>query len=168
MKSYQVSARGHERERESKSSCAKGVPIGNLTSQIFANIYLNELDRFVKHMIRPQAYLRYGDDFIVIAQSREKLAEYRKDIIAFLAARLILEINSKNDIMVKVRHGLHFLGCDIFPNGRRLKKRNRRRMARRLNTRNISSYHGLVRAHENAKYTKRFRWEVLERLHREI
>lgn len=135
-----------ERERESKRD-PRGIPIGNLTSQIFANIYLNELDRFVKHNLKPQFYLHYGDDFIIISSNRTQLDEIREKAVLFLKNQLGLEINRKNDIIVPVRRGIYFLGVEIYPTGRRLKQKIWQRAQNRLNQRNISSYHGLVKQH---------------------
>ena len=142
----------------------KGIPIGNLTSQIFANIYLNELDRFVKHIIKPQAYLRYGDDFIIISDNLNKLKLIKEEAKKFLVENLQLEINTKNDIIVKARRGLKFLGVEIFPKGRTLNKRNWQKARARLNLRNISSYSGLVKKHSTEKRIKEFNWIVLDKL----
>ena len=140
------------------------MPIGNLISQIFANIYLNELDRFVKHIIKPQAYLRYGDDFIIISKSIGQLKIIRRKIIEFLKTKLKLEINAKNDIIIKARCGMKFLGVRIYPKGRKLSNRNWRRAKEKLNRRNISSYSGLVKQHSKEKRIKEFNWLVLEKL----
>jgi RNA-directed DNA polymerase len=91
----------------------RGMPIGNLTSQIFANIYLNELDRFVKHELKVKYYLRYGDDFILIHQDLEKLNALRKRTIGFLENNLKLKLNPKNDKIIKSTYGLKFLGVVI-------------------------------------------------------
>lgn len=141
----------------------KGVPIGNLTSQIFANIYLNELDRFVKHFIKPQAYLRYGDDFIIISENLDQLKQIREKTTNFLRERLQLKINAKNDIMIKTKWGLKFLGVWIFPKGRKLNKRNWRRAREKVNARNVSSYSGLVKQHSKQKRIKEFNWIILEK-----
>ena len=162
--SYQTSGVIRERERESKTRRRKGIPIGNLTSQIFANIYLNELDRFLKHTIKPQAYLRYGDDFIIISENLRQIKQIREKTIEFLREKLRLEINAKNDIIVKIRWGLNFLGVEIFPGGRRLNKRNWNRARARVNAQNISSYSGLVKQHSKNKKIKEFNWIILEKL----
>ena len=139
----------------------KGMPIGNLTSQIFANIYMNELDRFVKHQLEPKAYLRYGDDFILVAHNTEKLGFYRTEIIKFLDEVLKLQVNAKNDRITKVSHGLKFLGATIFPSCRMLSGRNFRRIRKNLNIRSISSYSGLVRKNGDEKQKEQFNWMVL-------
>lgn len=142
----------------------KGIPIGNLTSQVFANIYLNELDRFIKHNINPLAYLRYGDDFILIEGNPDRLALKRKNVINFLKTELLLETNSKNDKIIKAKNGLKFLGLEIFPRGRRLNQRNQKRIHDRLNYKNISSYKGLIKNHGNKKKINYFNWLAIERL----
>ena len=142
----------------------KGLPIGNLTSQIFANIYLNEFDRFVTHQIKPLAYLRYGDDFIILTKTRTDINAIRENSQKFLFAELRLSINPKNDIIIQARQGLHFLGVDIFPKGRRLNKRNTGRLKQRLDINNAASYYGFIRAHSNVKSRKALNWAILEQL----
>ncbi|MCC7197406.1 RNA-directed DNA polymerase [Candidatus Peregrinibacteria bacterium] len=141
-----------------------GIPIGNLTSQIFANIYLNELDRFVKHTLKVKAYLRYGDDFILLENDLGKLKLFRAQTVDFLRNELKLQVNPKSDRIIKPAHGLKFLGIKFWPSGRNLTKRNLRRIQSRLNTKNISSYSGLMKKHGNSKQVKRFNWLVYEKL----
>lgn len=145
--------------KEVVRSYPQGIPIGNLTSQIFANIYLNELDRFVKHNLKPKAYLRYGDDFILIEKDERKLREFRFRVIEFLK-NLNLDLHAKNDVIVKVRHGLKFLGVIIGPDGRRLNRRMKTRINNRLTTKNLSSYWGLVMKHGNRKEREIFNWRI--------
>ncbi len=93
----------------------KGLPIGNLTSQFFANLYLNELDQFVKHGLRCRFYLRYVDDFILLDPSPDRLMAWRDQIREFLAQRLRLEL--KNDgVLRRVSDGADFLGYIVRPN----------------------------------------------------
>jgi len=138
------------------------MPIGNLTSQIFANIYLNELDRFVKHDLGVKHYLRYGDDFILIDPDLEKLLEMRNQTIRFVGDVLRLQINSKHDKIIKVRAGLMFLGVVVYPGQRKLNRRNERGIERMLGHRNASSYFGLIAKHGNSKSAKRFSWLIYE------
>ncbi|MBV5349939.1 group II intron reverse transcriptase domain-containing protein, partial [bacterium] len=70
----------------------KGLPIGNLTSQFFGNVYLNELDQFVKHELKVKQYLRYVDDFVLLHTNREMLVYYRQRIEEFLSQRLALTL----------------------------------------------------------------------------
>lgn len=78
--------------------------------------------------------------------------------------RLRLEINLKNDIIIKARWGLKFLGVEIFPSGRRLNKRNWDKAKTKLRLQNISSYGGLVKQHSKIKKVKEFNWIILEKL----
>ena len=139
-----------------------GMPIGNLTSQIFSNIYLNELDRFVKHKLQPKAYLRYGDDFLLIEMDLKRLENMQKATKFFLSDELRLTLHSKNNVIVKACQGLKFLGVELWPSGRRLSKRNKFRIDVRLNLKNIPSYHGIVAKHESQKLQKLMDWKVYD------
>jgi len=140
-----------------------GMPIGNLTSQIFANIYLNELDRFVKHQLKPKAYVRYGDDFILIETDAEKLLSFRAKVTSFLNTELKLKVNPKSDKIMKVHNGLKLLGVQFWSSGRTLNKRNLSRTKEKLASSNVSSYSGLIKKHGNKKQIKHFNWLVYEK-----
>lgn len=139
-------------------SYPKGIPIGNLTSQIFSNIYLNELDRFVKHKLGCRFYLRYGDDFIIINPD-ERIID---SVTSFLRDELKLTV--KKPVIVKGSSGLKFLGVKIWPNGRTLNKRNRVRIFRNLNLSNAASYYGLMKKHGSTKQMKCLNWMICEKL----
>jgi len=134
-----------------KSNSAIGIPIGNLTSQIFANIYLNEFDRFVKHNLKIKRYLRYGDDFIVLADNNLELEKIQAQARKFLKYKLRLEVNTHRDILIKVNRGLKFLGAVIYPHSRQLNRRNTKCLFKLLDLGNISSYSGLVKQYEPKK-----------------
>jgi retron-type reverse transcriptase len=138
-----------------------GLPLGNLTSQLLINIYLNELDRFVVHKLKPKKYLRYGDDFILFTKDQKEAENFRIKTISFLEKELFLSINTKNTIIVKAYYGIYFLGVDIFPSGRRLRKRVWQKIISNLNFRNFSSYRGLGRKHSNRKKVKEINWRIL-------
>jgi len=87
----------------------KGLPIGNLNSQFFANVYLNALDQFVKHELKCKYYLRYCDDFILLANNPEQLIDWQLKITIFLQQRLQLELNPKQ-LLAPVSNGINFLG----------------------------------------------------------
>ncbi|MBI3627028.1 group II intron reverse transcriptase domain-containing protein [Candidatus Uhrbacteria bacterium] len=142
----------------------KGIPIGNLTSQIFANIYLNELDRFVKHHLKIKAYLRYGDDFILVADNYELAAKFRLAVTSFLNRELGLEVNHKNDVILKPKQGLSFLGVEMFSTSRKLNEGTQSRIKNRLSLKNIPSYAGLVAANSNMATIREFNWSILEQL----
>ncbi|MCU0499449.1 MAG: reverse transcriptase/maturase family protein [Anaerolineae bacterium] len=99
----------------------RGLPIGNQTSQFWANVYLNELDQFVKHGLRGQGYVRYVDDFLLFADDKVTLHHWRKQIITFLQS-LRLMIHEHRAQPQPVGHGLPFLGFTMFPTHRRLKR----------------------------------------------
>jgi hypothetical protein len=109
---------------------ARGLPIGNLTSQFWANCYLNPFDHFVKRQLRCKAYLRYVDDFLLFAHTKKQLWEWKKQIIRYLRkVRLILH----NGVHPRpVTEGIPFLGFILFPDQRRLKRRNALNFSRRF------------------------------------
>jgi hypothetical protein len=93
----------------------KGLPIGNLNSQFFANVYLNALDQFVKHELKCRWYLRYCDDFVLVAESAAQLASWKARIEAFLAERLMLQLNPARERLLPVSDGVDFLGYIVRP-----------------------------------------------------
>jgi RNA-directed DNA polymerase len=109
----------------------KGIPIGNLTSQLFANVYLNELDQFVKHELHAHYYLRYMDDFVILHPDKAQLHRWRESIGAFLGARLRLTLNHRTSVFPASR-GIDFLGYRIWRTHRLLRKRSARDMRRKL------------------------------------
>lgn len=142
----------------------KGIPIGNLTSQIFANIYLNELDRFIKHKIKPKSYLRYGDDFILIENNLEKLNCFQEQVTNFINGELYLTVNCRNNFIVKAKRGLKFLGAIIDSKQITLNRRNKKRIFKKLNLSNLSSYYGIIRHYGGGELQKRFNYTVLNLL----
>lgn len=130
---------------------AVGLPIGNLTSQLFANVYLDDLDQWIKCRRREQWYARYMDDFIVIHHDKRHLSALRIDAERFLADQLALETNHKTGVF-PVAHrcgrGLDFLGFHLWPDRRRLRKASLKRFKRRV--RRLQGLHaqGLVELSE--------------------
>ena len=104
------------------------MPLGNLTSQFFANVYLNELDYFVKHQLRAKYYIRYVDDFVILHSSKEQLAEWRRKIDRFLLERLKLELHPQKSKIISLSRGIDFVGFRCFWHYRLLRKRNTRKM----------------------------------------
>lgn len=92
-----------------------GLPIGNLTSQLFANVYLNELDQFVKKVLRIKHYFRYVDDFIILGHSPKRLAAYKKRIDGFLQNKLRLRLHKNKTYIGNAGEGIDFLGYFIKP-----------------------------------------------------
>lgn len=112
-----------------------GIPIGNLTSQLWANVYLHELDLFAKHHLKARHYARYMDDFVLIHHDKEWLHHARVEIEAFLWRQLRLNTNHKTQVFPVGRHhgrGLDFLGYHIWPTHRRLRKSSIRRIHRTM------------------------------------
>jgi retron-type reverse transcriptase len=101
----------------------RGIPIGNQTSQFFANVYLDPLDHFVKDRLRMPAYVRYVDDFLVFSNDKRQLADVRKRIANFLVM-LRLRLHPRKIVVFPVRDGIRFLGYRVFPTHRLLAKEN--------------------------------------------
>jgi len=108
----------------------RGLPIGNQTSQFWANVYLHELDRFVKEELRCKAYLRYCDDFMLFAGDKPTLHHWRREVEAFLV-RLRYKIHAHKTAIFPVTNGIPFLGFLVFPAHRRLQRANGARFQRR-------------------------------------
>lgn len=109
----------------------RGLPIGNLTSQFWANVYLNELDQFVKRRLRCRAYLRYVDDFLLFADDKRQLWQWKRALGEHLAG-LRLTLHQRESTVYPVAGGIPFLGFRVYPDHRRLKRRNGVAFARRL------------------------------------
>jgi RNA-directed DNA polymerase len=109
-----------------------GLPIGNLSSQLFANLYLNELDYFVKFKLKIRYYLRYMDDFLIYGNSRQGLLEIKGIIRDFLNKRLALGLHEGKSQAYRTCDGVKFLGFRIFKYHRRLASDNVRRFRKRL------------------------------------
>ena len=121
-----------------------GMPIGNLTSQLFANIYLNEFDRFVRHEVRPYGFVRYGDDFVLFGASRQQVSSMGRQCAEFLARKLFLEVHSTNNSVVKAASGIHFLGHRVYPNGVTVAPSLARKISRDITPANASGYSAQV------------------------
>ncbi|MBQ7684236.1 MAG: RNA-directed DNA polymerase [Bacteroidaceae bacterium] len=109
-----------------------GLPIGNLTSQLFSNVYLNELDQYAKRTLRCSHYGRYVDDFYVVGADREWLRSLIAPLTAFLSENLGLEVNAGKTRICDVRHGVEFLGAYLKPRRRYVSGATLRRMVSRL------------------------------------
>lgn len=93
----------------------QGLPIGNLTSQFFANVYLNELDQFVKHKLKAKYYMRYVDDAVFLSEDKEKLKMWKNDLNKFLCEELKLRLHPKKQILQSVDKGINFVGYVVKP-----------------------------------------------------
>jgi len=112
---------------EHGSKTKKGLPIGNLTSQHLANLYLDQLDHFIKEELRVKGYLRYMDDFVLFSNDKRELHGWYGQIDRFLASKLYLELKSRATTLSPVSEGLTYLGFQIYPNLIRLQNRTKYR-----------------------------------------
>jgi len=105
-----------------------GMPLGNLTSQFSANVYLNELDYFIKHELKVKYYIRYVDDFIILSRDKSQLTLLITKIEYFLQEKLSLNLHSQKTHMVRLSQGIDFLGFRNYYYNQLLRKRNIRKM----------------------------------------
>ena len=110
----------------------KGMPLGNLTSQFFANIYLNELDYFVKHKLKAKYYIRYVDDFVLLHSSKSQLQKWKYEIENFLKKELELELHKEKSRIISLSKGVDFVGFRNFYHFKLLRKRNIKNMKRKI------------------------------------
>lgn len=141
-----------EHKKLTNHAANKGLPIGNLSSQFFANVYLNALDQFIKHKIKAKHYIRYVDDFVILHESPQWLNDALHKIDAFLKQRLNATINPKKTILQPVDRGVDFVGQVIKPWRRNTRKRTINNAINSIETiqaenlfETANSYLGLVR-----------------------
>lgn len=109
-----------------------GMPLGNLTSQFFGNVYLNELDQYVKHNLKARYYLRYVDDFVVLHSDVKCLLSIKQDINLFLQQSLLIELNEDKSRIRPLSRGIDFLGFRIFSHHILLRERNVRKAYKKI------------------------------------
>ena len=108
-----------------------GIPIGNYTSQYFANIYLNTLDHYVKERLKIKYYVRYMDDFVLLLNSKEEAKEVLQKIRSFLGQKLGLLLNQKTNYF-KGKQGVLFCGYKIMPDHILIKKENKKKIYKKV------------------------------------
>lgn len=127
----------------------KGVPLGNLTSQLFANVYMNRLDQFVKHKLKAEYYIRYADDFIILSSSRETLIKDLQLVSNFLRDELKIALHPQKVFIQTAASGVDFLGWINFPHHAVLRTKTKRRMVSRIKKsptpQSLASYLGLLK-----------------------
>lgn len=142
-------------------SLKKGLPLGNLTSQLFVNIYMNEFDQWMKHTIKEKYYIRYADDFVILSGDKDYLLELIFRIDSFLSERLKLDLHPKKISVKTLASGVDFLGWVNFTDHRVLRTNTKRRMLKRLKyTRKkgtLQSYLGLLSHGNGYKLQKEIR-----------
>ena len=158
-----AAAWGHIADHKTLFNCPefKGLPIGNLPSQFFGNVYLNSLDQFVKHQLKARHYIRYVDDAVLLHENREILADWKDAIEGFLAEKLLLRLNDDATRLKPVSCGINFLGYVVHPDHRL----TRRRVAGSFRARLEESRELLVVPDNRTGITTyRFDHDTLERL----
>lgn len=135
------------------SNCAKGkgLPIGNYTSQTFANIYLNELDQFIKHKLKVKYYYRYLDDMILMVKTKKEAKQYLEKITKFLKENLQLELNEKTQIF-KNKQGINFCGYKINEYRLKLRDRGKRKLKKKIKMLKYNIQTGKMTSKEAKKY----------------
>jgi RNA-directed DNA polymerase len=112
-----------------------GLPIGNLTSQFFANVYLNQFDYFIKETLKIKCYIRYMDDFVIFDNNKQLLLKHKEEIKHFLCSKLQLKLKESQTMLNTNLHGCSFLGVRVFPNLIRIKRENLIRTVKKIKKR---------------------------------
>lgn len=132
-----------------ETSVGVGLPLGNLTSQLFTNVYMNVFDQFVKHKLKSRFYIRYADDFVVLSHNRAALEAQLTLMNNFLQSELGLVIHPDKIYLQTIASGVDFLGWSNFPKHRVLRRATKQRMFRRILVQGVEgrlqSYRGLLR-----------------------
>ncbi len=139
----EAKSKGNKSSLNLFSSINKGLPIGNLTSQFLANLYLNELDQYVKHELKIKYFVRYMDDFVVFGNNKQLLKETEQNIITFCTHKLQLSLHLKGGIK-NYKEGLGFLGFKIFRKHKELKNVSLVRYLRKYKTKQKMVLQGII------------------------
>jgi hypothetical protein len=135
-----------------------GLPLGNLTSQLLVNIYMNEFDQFVKHKLREKFYIRYADDFVFFSRNKTELENLIPETANFLETNLKLTLHPHKVFIKTIYSGVDFLGWVHFPKYRVLRTSTKRKMFRKfsaeLKEETRSSYVGML-SHGNTYKLKK-------------
>ncbi len=133
----------------------RGLPLGNLTSQLLVNIYMNEFDQWIKHKLKVKYYIRYADDFVILSRNRPELLTTLSYMKVFMRDELKLHLHPNKTFVKTVASGIDFLGWVHFPGHRVLRTASKRRMLRRTvglqkEDASVQSYFGMLK-HGNAR-----------------
>ena len=128
-----------------------GLPIGNYTSQLFANVYLNELDQYIKHKLKCKYYFRYMDDGVILIKTKEEAKEILKKIKTFLEEKLKLELNSKTQIF-KNKQGVNFCGYKINEYRLKIRDKGKRKLKKKIKELKYKIVQGEITSKEAKKY----------------
>ena len=138
----------------------KGLPLGNLTSQLLVNVYMNEFDQFMKHELKTEPYIRYADDFVVLSQDKNLLINTLQDIHSFLADTLVLQLHPNKVSVETLSSGVDFLGWIHFPHHKVLRTSTKNRVRKGVvgqdsDSSVVQSYLGLL-SHGNTSKLKQW------------
>lgn len=140
-----------------------GLPLGNLTSQLLINIYMNEFDQFIKRILKVKYYIRYADDFVVFNENKLYLINIISPIKGFLRKRLKLSLNPNKISIKTLSSGVDFLGWVSFPQHRVLRTSTKKRIFRKLeqnrSVETVRSYLGLLKYGNTYKIVQNFQIE---------
>ena len=128
-----------------------GLPIGNYTSQLFANVYLNEMDQYIKHKLKCKYYFRYMDDGVILIKTKEEAKEILEKIKTFLEEKLKLELNSKTQIF-KNKQGVNFCGYKINEYRLKIRDKGKRKLKKKIKELKYKITQGEITSKEAKKY----------------
>lgn len=131
----------------------KGLPLGNLTSQLFVNMYMNEFDQFVKQQLKQKYYIRYADDFVFMSADQQELINIIPLIKNYLSKKLTLQIHPHKISLSTLSSGIDYLGYVHFPRYMILRTKTKNRALKLVNSKNLPSYLGVCK-HANAYYVE--------------
>jgi retron-type reverse transcriptase len=141
-------------ESFSSTASGKGLPLGNLTSQLLVNVYMNEFDQFAKRVLKAKYYIRYADDFVFLSDNRTWLEDLIMPIESFLETELKLSLHPDKVSIKTFGSGIDFLGWVHFPDHRVLRTTTKRRMLKRIRglppESTVNSYRGMLK-HGNSR-----------------
>ncbi len=126
----------------------KGLPLGNLTSQLLVNVYMDKFDQFVKHSLKAEYYIRYADDFVIMSRDKDWLSEILLLVESFLQKELALKLHPDKISIRTFASGVDFLGWVHFPDHRILRTVTKKRMFNKIKKSRsldrLTSYRGLI------------------------
>lgn len=142
-----------------ENSTTVGLPLGNVTSQLLVNVYMNEFDQFLKRKLKVKYCIRYADDFVIISDDKQYLVNLIPQLAEFLKSKLNLLLNGKKVFIQPLSSGVDFLGWVHFPYHRILRTTTKRRMFKRLKQNSSketpASYLGLLKHGNTYKLIRR-------------
>lgn len=134
--------------RSFNGQLGKGLPLGNLTSQLLVNIYMNEFDQYIKHELKVKYYIRYADDFVFLSSDKKELENILATSSSFLEENLKLSLHPDKVFINSIASGVDFLGWVTFPTHRVIRTSTKKRMLKRLaksqKPESIASYKGML------------------------